>query len=110
MVRGIGRAVAAPEHGEDASGGESSLAAARHKHGGHRVHRSSGTGGCHRSPEPASRAGCALWVAERYDILYALRRLVSTAVCHNLNHGIAVARPRRYAHDAPSYRIGAGFT
>ncbi len=54
--------------------------------------RSTRTGGCGRSPEPASGAGCTLWSDERHDILYALRRLVSDAMCHNLNHGIAVAR------------------
>ncbi len=53
-------------------------------------------------------AGCAVRAAERYDILYALWGLVSDTVCHNLNHGIALARPWRSAHDAPGSRIGAG--
>jgi hypothetical protein len=72
------------------------------------VNRSVGARRGANPAEAAGCAGCAVRADERHYFLHPLWRLVSDTVCHNLNHGIALARPYGSAHYTRSPCIGEG--
>ncbi len=85
------RAVATPEPGPHAGGGERSLAAARHQYRHHRGDRSVRPRSGRGSAQPAYAVASGVFAGAKHHVLHAPRRLVPVAVCDNHLAGAAVA-------------------